>query len=188
MLAMTVLMIGAAGVMSMQKVAVQSNMDARKLDVANSIAHDWLERLSTDATQWTLPSNTVAGAPNLPNTMWLSQAWGTWFLPTVPGGYPAEGQSPAFDILGRDLDALDAPNAIFCTHLRFDQIAADAQLNPSMVRATVIVFWPKQLVQSEPTPGGNCTAYFDVAADEATNPGSWHIIYASTAIRKNTLN
>jgi Prokaryotic N-terminal methylation motif len=188
MLAMTVLMIGSAGVMTMQKVAVQSNLDARKLDVANSIAHDWLDRLTTDATQWTLPSNSVVGASNLPNTTWLSQPWGTWFLPAVPGAPPAEGLSPAFDILGRDLSGADMANTVFCTHVRLDLIGQDAQLNPSMLRATVIVFWPKQLVQSEPVAGGNCASYFDVAADEAANPGSWHIIYASTAVRKNTLN
>jgi hypothetical protein len=188
MLAMTVLLIGSASVMTMQKVSVQANLDARKLDVANSIAHDWLERLTTDAVQWTLPSNTVAGANNLPNTRWLSQAWGAWFLPAVPPSYPAaEGASPAFDLLGRDLAAPDAPNAVFCTHVLLTQISQDSLGNPSMVRATVVVFWAKQLVQSEAVAGGNCTAYFDVAADEAANPGSWHIIYASTAIRKNTV-
>jgi hypothetical protein len=188
MLAMTVLMIGTAGVMTMQKAAVQANLDARKLDVANSIAHDWLERLTADAMQWTLPSNSVAGAANLVNTKWLSLPWGVWFLPALPGAFPAaEGSSPAFDILGRDLPAPNVTSAIFCTHVRLDQMAVDVSGNPSLLRATVIVFWPKQLVQSTPTPGGNCTGYFDVAADEAANPGTWHIIYASTAIRKNTV-
>ena len=188
LLAMTVLLIGSAGVMTMQKVAVQSNLDARKLDIANSIMHDWMERLTADSMQWTLPSNNVTGAPNLVNTKWLSQPWTFWFLPALPGGYPAaEGNSPAFDILGRDLDAADAANAVFCTHLRFDQIAVDSANNPTLLRATVIVFWQKQLVQSAPTPGGNCLAYFDVAAAEAANPGTWHIIYGTTAIRKNPI-
>lgn len=40
MLAITVLMIGSAGVMSMQKASIQGNFDARRLDLANSIAHD----------------------------------------------------------------------------------------------------------------------------------------------------
>jgi hypothetical protein len=191
LLAMTVLMIGAGGVMTMQKSSIQSNLDARKLDIANSIAHDWLERLTTDATQWTLPANNVNGGANIVNTRWLNSPLGVWFLPTVPGGYPAaEGNSPAFDILGRDLDTVDAPNAIFCTHVRLDQIATDTVPtgpNMSLLRATVIVFWKKELVTSTATPAGNCTLWFDVAQDEFSNPGTWHIIYATTAIRKNTI-
>jgi type II secretory pathway pseudopilin PulG len=193
MLAMTVLMIGSAGVMSMQKSSIQSNLDARKLDIANSIAHDWLERLTTDATQWTLPSNNVATTVgnNFGNTKWLSShAFGSWWEPAIPTSYGspgAEGNSPAFDILGRDLDVADAPNAVFCTHVKIDQLAVDAAANPLLLRATVIVFWRKQLVTSNPTPGGNCTGWFDVAQDEAAAPGTWHIIYATTAIRKNAL-
>ncbi len=189
---MTVLMIGSAGVMSMQKSSIQSNLDARKLDIANSIAHTWLERLTTDATQWTLPSNNITGASNLGNTSWLkfTGSPGAWFEPAIPGAYGAagaEGSSPAFDLLGRDLDLADAPNAVFCTHVRIDTLAVDSNALPLLLRGTVIVFWKKQLVTSAPVPGGNCQSWFDVAADEAANPGTWHIIYATTAIRKNPI-
>jgi len=186
---MTVLMIGSAGVMTMQKASIQSNLDARKLDMANSIAHEWLERLATDSTQWTLPSNNVSAVNNLTNTRWLRNQGspGTWFLPTLPGTYPADGLSPAFDILGRDLDGLDAPNAVFCTHLKIDTIAQDSLVTPVLLRATVLVFWKKLLLTSTASPGGNCTAWFDVAQDEFSHPGTWHIIYATTAIRRNTI-
>jgi type II secretory pathway pseudopilin PulG len=198
LLAMTVLLIASASVMSMQKSAIQSNLDARKLDIANSIAHDWIERLQTDATQWTLPSSAVpAGVDNFPNTKWLmpggagaNPAFGQWFEPKIPGGYGspgAEGNSPAFDILGRDLASADVGNAVFCTHLKIDKLAADVGGFPLLLRATVIVFWQKQLVTSEAPPMGNCQAWFDVALDEAGHPGTWHIIYASTAVRKNVL-
>jgi prepilin-type N-terminal cleavage/methylation domain-containing protein len=191
MLSMTVLLIGSAAVMSMQKSAIQSNLDARKLDLANAIAHTWIERLQTDATQWTLPSTNITGGSNFSNTKWLSSnAFGTWFEPPVPASYGspgAEGNSPAFDILGRDLDAVDAPNAVFCTHMKIDQLATDSSGLPTLLRATVLVFWQKQLVTSSGTPAGNCSAWFDVAVDEAAHPGTWHIIYASTAIRKNPL-
>jgi hypothetical protein len=196
LLAMTVLLIGSAGVMTMQKAAIQSNLDARKLDIANSIAHDWLERLSADATQWTTPVIPTILTSNLGNTKWLQlytnpgNGPGTWFLPTVPGGYPAaEGNSPAFDILGRDLASADAPNAIFCTHVKLDQIAQDSLGNPVLLRATVLVFWRKQLVwsTSTATSSSNCTSgSFDPTVDEAANPGTWHIVYATTAIRKST--
>jgi type II secretory pathway pseudopilin PulG len=191
LLAMTVLLIGSAGVMSMQKSSIQSNLDARKLDIANSIAHDWLERLTTDAMQWTLPATNVNGVNNFANTKWLSAAaFGTWFLPAIPSTYGspgAEGNSPAFDILGRDLAQADAPNAIFCTHVKVDLLKQDSNAVPLLLRATVVVFWKKLLVTSTATPGGNCTAWFDVAADEAANPGTWHIIYAATAIQKNPI-
>jgi type II secretory pathway pseudopilin PulG len=192
LLAMTVLLIGSASVMTMQKASIQANVDARKLDIANSIAHDWIERLTTDATQWTLPSSNVNGASNFSNTTWLSsQAFGKWFLPAAPNSYTspgaAEGQSSAFDILGRDLDSTDAANAVFCTHVKIDQLAVDASGNPLLLRATVVVFWHKQLAYTSTSSTGNCTSYFDVAADEAANPGTWHIIYSSTAIRKNPI-
>ena len=198
LLAMTVLLIGSASVMSMQKSAIQSNLDARKFDIANSIAHDWLERLQTDATQWTLPGAPGSGLPgvsNFVNTKWLTPggtggngAFGAWFEPTIPGTYGspgAEGNSPAFDILGRDLDLADARNAVFCTHVKIDQLELDAGGFPLLLRATVIVFWQKQLVTSASPLGGNCLAHFDVVADEAAHPGSWHIIYVTTPIRKN---
>ena len=63
--------------------------------------------------------------------------------------------------------------------------------NPTLLRATVLVFWPRQLVTSAPTPGGDCTTYFDVAQDEntanAAGNSTWHMVYAVTAIRKNPL-
>jgi prepilin-type N-terminal cleavage/methylation domain-containing protein len=189
MLAMTVLLIGSAGVMSMQKASIQGNLDARKLDIANSIAHDWLERLTTDAMEWTLPAMNVNGANNFVNTTWLQTGWnnqGVFFLPTLPSSQAAaEGMSPAFDILGRDLASA---NPVFCVHVNIVQIAQDAQANPNLLRATVLVFWPKQLVQSGAVPSNFCGSYFDVASAEAANPGTWHMVYASTAIRKNPIN
>jgi Tfp pilus assembly protein PilV len=191
MLAMTVLMIGTAGVMSMQKSSIQGNLDARKLDMANSIAHDWLERLTADGTAWTLPANNVTGANNFTNTKWLAQGLASpnqFFLPALPGNQAtAEGFSPAFDILGRDLAQGNAANAAFCVHVNVSQLAQDSQAQPLLLRATVLVFWPEQLVQSGAIPAGYCTTWFDVAAAEAAHTGTWHMIYASTAIRKNPI-
>ena len=45
MLSIVVLGVGAAGVMSMQQASIQGNADAHMLDVGNSIARTWLERL-----------------------------------------------------------------------------------------------------------------------------------------------
>ena len=48
-MAMTVMAIGGAAVMTMQKTSVTGNLDARKADVANSIARTWVERLQRDS-------------------------------------------------------------------------------------------------------------------------------------------
>ena len=62
LMAMTVMAIGAAAVMTMQKTSVQGNLDARKTDIANSIARTWVERLQRDAMQWTLPEHRLSHA------------------------------------------------------------------------------------------------------------------------------
>jgi prepilin-type N-terminal cleavage/methylation domain-containing protein len=192
LLSMTVLSIGAAGVMSMQKAAVQGNADARKLDTANAIAHTWIDRLRTDGTTWTLPSTVEASSTtsNLNNTLWLGAPnldTQQFFLPRVPATYPAEGSSPAFDIFGRDLDLADAPTAVFCTHVMIDTLQFDQSSKPLILRATVLVFWLKSLLTSAAPNLDTCTQYFDVAAYEAAHPGTYHIVYATSAIRKNPL-
>ena len=107
LMAMTVATIGASAVMTMQKASVQGNLEARKADVANSIARAWVERLQTDAMQWTTP-NAVVTTSNFANAALLSghvsAGPGTWYLPTdeMTGGAP-ETMSPGFDIVGRDL-------------------------------------------------------------------------------------
>ena len=197
LLAMTVLLIGSAGVMSMQKASIQGNLDARKLDIANSIAHEWLERLSADATAWTLPTSSNKSLPsNASNTLWVgNQAvypYNRPFLPLIPGAQTAaEAQSPAFDILGRGLTAGTAAGAIFCVHVTLTPVAWDtmAPQNPMVIRTTVLVFWPKQLVNSGAVPSGYCTngSNLDPAAAEAASPGTWHLVYATTAIMRNPI-
>src|SRR5580704_14182035 len=71
LMAMTVLTIGGAGVITMQKTSVASNVEARKADVANSIARMWVERLRQDAMGWTTPTATVTTS-NFGNTTYLN--------------------------------------------------------------------------------------------------------------------
>jgi prepilin-type N-terminal cleavage/methylation domain-containing protein len=66
LVSMTLLAIGAAGVMAMQKAAVQGHQDARQMDVANAIAREWMERLRRDAMMWT-PDATKPGVVPPPN-------------------------------------------------------------------------------------------------------------------------
>ena len=55
LMAMTVMAIGGAAVITMQKTSVTANLDARRADVANSIARTWVERLRRDGMAWTSP-------------------------------------------------------------------------------------------------------------------------------------
>jgi len=86
LLSMTVLAIGASAVMSMQKAALQGNLDARKTDMANSIARMWVERVRRDATQWTLPSPVNPSGNNFASAQLLQYVGTGWVLPTAYSG------------------------------------------------------------------------------------------------------
>lgn len=194
MLAMTVLAIGAAGVMSMQKTSIQADLDARKMDVANGIARMWIERLERDAMQWTLPSSSSPGAAsNLSNAKLISGNIDQgWFVPSAPymNVTTPETMSYGFDILGRDLATGDLGSAVFCVSLRI------ATLVPSQFyRADVRVLWLRGL--TPPSIGGSnssssaapafCnTANTDLtAADPNATALTYRAIYLTTAIREN---
>lgn len=190
MLAIAILGVGAAGVMSMQKAAIQGNVDARKLDVANAIAREWVERLRRDATTWTLPSESQPTGQNWStNTVFISQLASSssisrYVFPTFNANSQWEGYSPAFDVLGRDVapasGSVKYPGAIFCTQVRLDWMTTD-----EMLRATVRVYWLSQLYTA---PAG------DFCNSDGTTQGYpsgdkanaiYHFIYVTTALRKN---
>jgi type II secretory pathway pseudopilin PulG len=183
MLAMTVLIISAAGVMSMQKGAVQGNLDARKLDVANSVARIWLDRLSTDATTWT----SVGGAPagSLSNTLVLGS-----LAPAIPGigtfqpapTIAAQGWSPAFDIFGRDVSTSSA-TMVFCTDIDIDNLAVDQNNQPMMLRATVLVFWGTALVGSTVQAYPGCPGPPNGTVTSQPK-GTYHTLFATEALRR----
>lgn len=100
LMAMTVMAIGGAAVITMQKTSVTGNLDARKADVANAIARTWVERLQRDAMAWTLPGPDGAGSNLATNALIVGnilKSPGQWFLPDQEIG---AGTSPGFDILG----------------------------------------------------------------------------------------
>jgi len=177
MLAMTVLLITSAGVMSMQKASIQGNLDARKLDVANSIARIWLDRLATDAQTWN------PNGSGLTQTSWLGTAVGngaTYSTPAVVATAAAV-QSPAFDIFGRDLaNVTSDPSTEFCTHIQVVPVASTVAGNPVLLRATVMVYWSKQLAATG--PASPLCAESDVSKTESTSPGTYHMIVATEAL------
>jgi prepilin-type N-terminal cleavage/methylation domain-containing protein len=198
LMAMTVMAIGGAAVITMQKTSVTANLDARRADVANAIARTWVERLRRDAMSWTLPG--PAGNGNNINTTLIVNtvvtAPGTWFLPdqalgrTVP-----ETMSPAFDILGRDLPQAQLAIADFCVNVRLTFLTVTA-LPPGgdLIRADVRVLWPIGILNSRP---GFCNEITGAMVDPNTDPGAkidpnadpnapiFHTLYLTTSIKEN---
>jgi prepilin-type N-terminal cleavage/methylation domain-containing protein len=193
LMAMTVMAIGGAAVITMQKTSVTGNLDARKTDVANAIGRTWIERLQRESMSWTQPGPS-GGASNLANAKVLSNVVappGAWFLPTQDMGAVPETMSPGFDILGRDLPG-PAPiqGADFCVNIRLTWLTAASQ---DLIRADVRVIWPIGIVNSMP---GFCNA--QVAALDDPNTGKafldknadpaapvFHTLYMTTSIMEN---
>jgi hypothetical protein len=147
-MALTLFAIGATAVMSMQRASIQGNADARKLDMANSIAREWLERLRRDSALWTQPGPANPKAPSNYNSSScpspMCNSWPllistylplpasgtidptaitTWSFPDVYlAQAPAvpDGVSPGFDILGRDLPEGSLGLATFCVNIRLN--------------------------------------------------------------------
>jgi len=199
-MAMTVMAIGGAAVIAMQKTSVVGNVDARKADVANSIARTWVERLQRDAMQWTLPGP-EGPQSNLANALILANVNtvpGQWFLPIQAIGKSGvvETASPGFDILGRDLPQAQLVNADFCVNVRL-QFLNQTALPPGgdFIRADVRVIWPIGILNSNP---GFCNKTTAALADPNTDPAAqrdpnadpnalvFHTLYVTTGIMENT--
>lgn len=193
--AMTLFAIGAAGVISMQRVTIQGGEDARHFDTANNIAHEWLARLQRDAMYWTQPSSQNPATENLftnTNTRWIKDVGASgmtaYKTPTIPPATKERGFSPAFDILGRDRAqgsmTNGQPDHYYCVQYKLNWVAklgTAPNLNvSSLMRADVRVFWSR-LDQS---PIGDCSDP-PVAPDAAAAAGRYHFVYATTAIREN---
>jgi hypothetical protein len=198
-MAMTVMMIGAAAVISMQKATVVGDLDARKTDVANAIARTWIERLQRDAMQWTCPSVACATS-NMSNALLLNtHVTGKWFLPIDYMGSTPETMSPGFDILGRDLPTAALPpstltgstGAQFCVNVRLSWLVPQAlPSEPGLIRADVRVLWPRGIVAGTPA-NGFCDATTAALDDPETLVAAeqrpfFHAIYLTTDLMENS--
>ena len=196
MIGITLVSIGAAAVISMQRGAIQANLDARKMDMANSIAREWLERLRRDSMLWTLPSPVMPTGNNYASSKLLSTylAYNSntttgWVYPNAYLATAAvpDGVSVGFDILGRDLMPTDIVGtnakpsaAVFCVNIRLNWLVLN-----QLIRAEVRVFWRRQLYVA-PAKVDWCNV---ADASDATaingNTAEYHFVYAATAIRQN---
>lgn len=206
LVSMTLLAVGAAGVIAMQKAAVQGHQEARQMDMANAIAREWMERLRRDAMLWTpaVGQQGITPPPNIGQApIILIQQPPIWYVPmarVAPQGAQTDVQSPGFDMLGRDIPTADlgwaaqgSTNAAgvfststqnvltYCTNVRITPLTADQTL----LRAEVRVFWPRDLFSS-----------IDPAICTANPPAGWvndpiatiqkyHFLYLTSAIRQN---
>jgi prepilin-type N-terminal cleavage/methylation domain-containing protein len=186
MMAMTVMTIGVAAVMTMHKTSVTANLDARKTDVANAIGRTWVERLRRDTMSWTAPGSENPTGNNFANAALIApHVTGVWFLPTDEMSKTnPETMSPGFDILGRDLAAADLPTAQFCVNVRLTWLVAPAlPSEPGLIRADVRVLWPRGI---SATPTGFCNDGAAAADNPDPNvPPLYHAIYMTTTLKEN---
>jgi prepilin-type N-terminal cleavage/methylation domain-containing protein len=210
LMAMTVMTIGAAAVMSMQKASVQGNLDARETDVANSIARMWVERLQRDAMQWTQPNN---ANPLLNNFVQAKLLYGgiitnkgQWGVPNFEMGVTTpETMSYAFDILGRDIPSAQIgsgkttdPETIFCVNYRLQYLVPPTlPMEPGLIRADVRVLWPRGIYNT-PNPSAPQAWCSDnsgimTAADPEGASGviagsgpAFHSLYLTTTIKQGS--
>jgi prepilin-type N-terminal cleavage/methylation domain-containing protein len=171
LIAMTIMVIGAAAIMSMQKASVLGNLDARKTDLANSIARTWVERLQRDSMQWTAPSSGNPGPGGaFTGALLLNHLDAGWYL---PNDYMGDGNSYLFDIVGRDLAVADIGLAQFCVDVQLTTLVAN-----ELFRVQVRVSWPRGINSA---PAGFCTT----ALPAIPNMTLYHAIYVTTAIKEN---
>jgi hypothetical protein len=196
MMALTVMTIGAAAVMSIQKTSVTGNFDARETDLATSIARTWVDRLHRDAMNWTMPNNTFPTVSNFTNAKLLSSpAYGKWALPNFEMGQTTpETMSYAFDMLGRDIPAAQATGGagnpvIFCVNYRLQWLvppnlapAPGQVVEAGLIRVDLRVLWPRGIASS---PMGDwCTAVSTLDNPEQNPQPMYHAIYLTTTIRQ----
>ncbi len=131
MMALSILAIGASGIVAMEKATVVGNATAKSLATGTELAERWAERLRTDAMVW----NTLVPTTDITETRWLQTVVSSPNMWTLPTSIPGKA-SPYGDPLGADIVAVNDPSAIaYCTHISYRFIT------PKMVSAVVRVSW-----------------------------------------------
>lgn len=187
MVALGVMTVGAMAIIALQQHSIRSNVHARELTIATSVAERWAERLKQDAHTWNR-----AADPNVPNddlavlanTTWLRDIVGVADFTAFQSIAASANASPAFTITGRD--SLDAPNEEikYCVSYRLAWI-----LFGQAMRAEIRVFWARPPLNAG-DPIRDVTADFPGCdgphADLApTMPlyDAYHMVYMPTVIR-----
>jgi type IV pilus assembly protein PilV len=179
MIAMAVLAIGTTGIIAMQKVTAVANRDAKNLVIANQIARTWMERLRTDAVKWNHPSP-GSTTSDLPETTWLKNADGAWFMPAADGTMTAMANA-----LGEDV--ANANQAVFCTNVRISWLYGPPPGTPPpyLLRAEVRVYWLRDGGGGVVEPGKSiCDASIPLA-NVGSALANYHFVYLTSGITEN---
>ena len=178
---MTLFAIGAAGVISMQKVTIQGGDDARHFDIATNIANQWAARLQRDSLFWTLPDSVNTAGDNFGSTLYLQDMPVDWQAPKIPtsvppGATPTWGSS-AYNLLGREVSPTGT-EAIFCVQFREQWIIPRPAIG-AFIRAEIRVVWGRL-----ETPNiGTCSNLTN--ATLTSDKDKYHFVYVTTAVREN---
>lgn len=126
MAALGVLTVGIVGVVSLQKVTIVGNMNARNIASASAIADAWAERLHGDAVGW-------YDDTSLASTTWLQFA----DSPTLNSFEVVGRGSERADLTGADVFTGDGNATAFCTRLTL------TRMYPDLISATIQVYWDR---------------------------------------------
>jgi Tfp pilus assembly protein PilV len=181
-MALTLLGVGAAGVIGMQRGTVHGYLEARNMDVATGIARRWMERLQADAAGWTTTREdrnpTLTGACFLStnsdcNTGGTENFDTGWFAPVRTASASGIRYRAGANQFGKDVDS--EADIRFCSQMQL------SRQTDTLVQARVRVFWPKQYITDSVMKDSWCTT-----PTIDTNPGAYHAVYAMSALRATT--
>ncbi len=136
------------------------------------MARSWMERIRRDATQWTQAGSAPANA-----LFFRNHVDGGWFLPTDYASVTQVGNSPAWDILGRDLASANyAASANLCAHARITTLSPN-----QLFRVEVRIVWPRP---GAPVPqGGFCV--LEQVDNVTTQTSIYRRVQVASAVRIN---
>lgn len=176
MLALALLTVGSAGIITMQRVTAQANRHAKQLSVATHIAQAWIDELVADSSQWR-QSGSFMG------THWLNQnATAGWFRPA----YSAERRwGFAFDLAG-NAQRVANNSTVFCSDVRltwlYPEMGTGAQ-GSGLIRAEVRVYWQRTPVaQLGVALGTNPCTWMPLNISGPQGVQAHHFVFLSTAL------
>ncbi len=174
MMAIAVLTVGALGILSLQRAAINGNSNARQMTTATTVTRSWIERVRRDALGW--QNNAMSGVRTTEYLVSLPEGPGTsgWVTPPVSA---LTGASPASDWYGNEVATI--ADGRFCTNLQLTWVVPG-----ELVRVDVRTWWPKRGAFDDRFAG--CAVGREIAVTnelEAADVPSLHAVYASTTVR-----
>jgi type IV pilus assembly protein PilV len=185
-MSLSVLAIGASGVIAMQKVAISSNRHAKEMAIASRIAEGWADQLALDGSVWTI---NAANASTIASTTWLNLANPTqtvdWFGPAYD---PLRNYGAAFGALGNPIDPGLQPQLIrFCSQLRFAYLhsATAPTAGHGVIRAQIRVFWQAEDASVQVHAAATSTSCQIAPSDFASLLPGMNVIYLTTSVAQS---